>query len=67
MHWTARQLFPLADATGVAALWQATLGPIGGDRRLEITGVDLVVLEGDLVQRNEVYFDRAALVPLLAA
>ena len=67
MHWTARQLFPLADTTGVAALWQATLGPVGSDRTLEITGVDLVVLEGDLVKRNEVYFDRAALMPLLAA
>jgi ketosteroid isomerase-like protein len=67
MHWTARQLFPLAGTDGVAALWQATLRPVGSDRTLEVEGLDLVVLDGDLVQRNEVYFDRAALMPLLAA
>jgi hypothetical protein len=27
--------------------------------------MDLVLIEGDLVKRNEVYFDRAALAPLL--
>jgi ketosteroid isomerase-like protein len=67
MHWTARQLLPLAGTDGVAALWQATLRPVGTDRAIEIEGVDVVVLAGELVQRNEVYFDRAALLPLLAA
>ena len=67
MHWTPRQIFPLAETAGVAALWEATLRPVGSDHTLEIEGLDLVVLEGSLVKRNEVYFDRAALMPLLAA
>ena len=67
MHWTPRQIFPLAGADGVTALWQATLRPVGSDQTIEIEGVDLVVIEGGLVKRNEVYFDRAALMPLLAA
>jgi hypothetical protein len=29
--------------------------------------MDLVLLEGDRIRHNEVWFDRAALVPLLAA
>jgi ketosteroid isomerase-like protein len=67
MHWTPRQIFPLAGTDGVMALWRATLTPVGGDTGVEVEGVDLVVLEGELLKRNEVYFDRAALVPLLAA
>jgi ketosteroid isomerase-like protein len=67
MHWTPRQVFPLAGSDGVAALWRATLTPVGGDTTVEVEGVDLVVLEGGLVKRNEVYFDRGMLIPLLAA
>lgn len=29
-------------------------------------GMDLVVIDGDRIKRNEVYFDRAVLAPLLA-
>jgi hypothetical protein len=67
MHWTPRQIFPLAGTAGVAALWQATLRPVDSDTTLEVEGIDLVVLEGGLLKRNEVYFDRAALLSLLAA
>ena len=33
---------------------------------IEADGMDLVVLRGDRLVRNEVYFDRAVLAPLLA-
>src|SRR5262245_5911922 len=62
MHWTPRRILPLAGADGVMALWQATLRPVGSDRAIEVEGADLVVIEGGLVKRNEVYFDRAALM-----
>ena len=38
---------------------------IDGDRAVEVDGMDLVVMEGDLVKRNEVYFDRAVIASLM--
>ena len=66
MHWSAREVFPLAGPNGAAFLWRASLTPLGGDTSVEVEGMDLAVLEGELLRRNEVYFDRAALAPLLA-
>ncbi len=65
MHWALRELFPLADADGAAALWHASFSKPGGGQTAEADGMDLVLLDGDLVKRNEVYFDRAVLAPLL--
>ena len=67
MHWTPREVFPLAGTDGAAALWTATLTPVGGDTTVEVTGMDLVVLAGERLKRNEVHVDRAALAPLLTA
>jgi ketosteroid isomerase-like protein len=67
MHWSAREIFPLAETGGTAVLWRATLAPVGGDSTVELEGMDLAILEGERLKRNEVYFDRAALLPLLAA
>lgn len=66
--WRAGELFPLADQHGVTIRWTGTLAPVGSDRSIEIAGIDLVLLEGDLIRRNEVYFDRALLAsaPVLA-
>lgn len=62
MTWHLRELFPL-DGDGAAVLWRAGLRPAGaeGTPPVEIDGMDLVILEGDLIRRNEVYFDRALL------
>lgn len=43
------------------------LTPLGGDVTVEVEGMDLAVLEGELLKRNEVYFDRATLLPLMAS
>src|SRR5262245_18820956 len=66
MHWSAREIFPLAASNGTAVLWRATLTPVGSDTTVEVEGMDLAMLEGERLKRNEVYFDRAALLPLLA-
>jgi ketosteroid isomerase-like protein len=66
MHWSARETFAL-EGGGVAVLWHATLKPRGTDARVDLEGMDLVLLEGDRIKRNEIYFDRARLAPLLAA
>jgi hypothetical protein len=65
MHWALRELFPLANADGAAALWHASFRRPSGERTVEADGMDLVLLDGDRVKRNEVYFDRAVLAPLV--
>jgi hypothetical protein len=68
MHWTIKEIFPLAEpAAGCAVLWHASFTRPGGEGAVEVDGMDLVVLAGVKVKRNEVYFDRAALAPLVRA
>jgi len=66
MTWARREVFELASTPGVALLWHATFRRPGGAEMIEADGMDLVVLRGDQLVRNEVYFDRAVLAPLLA-
>lgn len=67
MHWELREdPLPHGSGDGVTALWRASFRLRDGDRTVETEGMDLVVLEGDRIRRNEVWFDRAALAPLLA-
>lgn len=61
MHWTLKEFYPFGDKRGGAFLWHATLTPAAGGPTAEIDGMDFVQLEGDLLKRNEVYFDRMAL------
>jgi ketosteroid isomerase-like protein len=62
MHWSLREFFPFEDGRGGAFLWRARLTPASGGRTVEVDGMDLVLLEGRKLLRNEVYFDRAALL-----
>lgn len=66
MHWQAREVFPLADGSGAAVLWTADLTQRSSGQSVRVDGMDLAVLRGDRLARNEVYFDRVALAPLLA-
>ena len=61
MTWAAREVFDLTGQDGVALLWRATFRRPGQDGVIEIDGMDLALLRGDRVARNEVYFDRTAL------
>jgi len=62
MHWSLREFFPFADGSDGAFLWDAKLTPAAGGKTAEISGMDLVLLRGERLVRNEVYFDRMALV-----
>lgn len=66
MTWARREAFELKGREGMAFLWHATFRRPGGTLVVEADGMDLALLEGDLLARNEVYFDRAALAPLVA-
>jgi uncharacterized protein (TIGR02246 family) len=61
MTWTLKEFHSFGREDGGAFLWRATLTPAEGGRTVEIDGMDLVLLEGDRLRRNEVYFDRMAL------
>jgi ketosteroid isomerase-like protein len=67
MHWAPREVFVLEGGAGTAFLWRATLTPVGGNTGVEVEGMDLAIVEGERLKRNEVYFDRTALAPLLGA
>ncbi len=56
--WTADDVFPIDG--GFTLRWKAAI-PVGKTVVRE-TGMDLVLVENGLVTRNEVYFDRAALL-----
>jgi ketosteroid isomerase-like protein len=64
MTWAERELFELTRG-GAAFLWRATFRRPGGAEVVEANGMDLVILRGDLLERNEVYFDRAVLASLV--
>jgi ketosteroid isomerase-like protein len=61
MSWARREVYELQGVEGVAFLWRATFRRPGGSEVLEADGMDLAVLRGDRLARNEVYFDRTVL------
>ena len=61
MHWSLREFFLFNDKNGGAFLWHAELTPAAGGKTTEVNGMDLVVVRGARMCRNEVYFDRMAL------
>jgi ketosteroid isomerase-like protein len=66
MHWTVKETLSLDDADGVVGLWRASFRLPGREETVETDGMDLVLIVGDRVKRNEVYFDRAVLAGLLS-
>jgi len=65
MTWAHRESFSFAAETGRAVLWRATFQKPEGGPIVEADGMDLVILDGELIARNEVYFDRAVLAPFV--
>lgn len=65
MHWSLREAFLLDGRNGCAVLWHARFQLPDGGTTVEADGMDLVIMSGDRVARNEVYFDRAVLAPLM--
>jgi hypothetical protein len=56
--WKPIEVFPVS--TGAIVKWECTI-PVGPEVIHE-TGLDIVELDGHLITRNEVYFDRTRLV-----
>ena len=56
--WQAIEVIPTAN--GCTLKWKATI-PAGG-QTIEEFGLDIVEIDDGLITRNEVYFDRLALI-----
>ena len=67
MTWAFKDGFLFKGGDGCAVLWHATIRKHDGEKVLEFDGMDLVLMRDDKVARNEVYFDRTALIELLQA
>jgi len=65
MNWRLKEAHLFGTGDGCAVLWEATLKRSGGEKEAIINGMDLIVVEGELISRNEVYFDRSLLAPLM--
>ena len=65
MEWSIKESFLFEDGEGCSALWRVRFRLPGGEETVEAHGMDLIVMEGDRIKRNEVYFDRAVLAPLM--
>jgi uncharacterized protein (TIGR02246 family) len=65
MTWARREVFALGGDDGVAFLWRATFRRAEGSEVVEADGMDLALLRGERLSRNEVYFDRSVLAPLV--
>jgi ketosteroid isomerase-like protein len=66
MHWSTRSVHLLKDMNGATVRWHATFKRSGEKEIVEVDGMDLVIYEGDRIKRNEVYFDRTLLMPLMS-
>ena len=65
MHWSSREIHRLERIDGGAFMWHATFQKAGDDRVVEADGMDLAIIRGDRLERNEVYFDRSVLASLM--
>ncbi len=65
MTWRLKEAHLFGSGDGCAVLWEATLRRTGAEREAIINGMDLVIVRGKLISRNEVYFDRVLLAPLM--
>jgi ketosteroid isomerase-like protein len=65
MTWELKEAYLFEDRNGCAFMWHASLRRVEGGQAVEVDGMDLVIVEGDLVKRNEVYFDRMAIAALM--
>jgi SnoaL-like domain len=65
LHLVADDMFALdaSDGTdGLMVCWTGTFAPLLGGPAAEVRGIDLILIEGDLIVRNDVRFDRFPLI-----
>lgn len=61
MSWSLREAHLLHGGEGCTVLWHATFRRAAGGPTVEADGMDLVLVRGDRIQRNDVLFDRSVL------
>lgn len=64
VFWSLREAYPLSGRDGVVALWRASFRRKDAAEAVDVDGMELLLFQGDLVARNEIHFDRAALTSL---
>lgn len=62
MTWSLREAYPLEGQEGVAILWSASFRRADSEPTTHSDGMDLVLLRGGRIERNDVYFDRLSLM-----
>jgi hypothetical protein len=53
MHWAVRELSPSDEIDGAAVLWHAKLKRAGKDKTVEVDGMDLVLVEEEIILHSE--------------
>lgn len=66
MHYSLKECFPLNEKDGVTVIWDASFKRKGHPKTLVVQGMDIILFDGDLIARNEVFFDRMVLMPIAA-
>jgi DNA-binding SARP family transcriptional activator/ketosteroid isomerase-like protein len=62
MTWASRGQFQFDGTDGAVFLWRATFRKVDEVKNVEVEGADLLVLRGDLIARNDVYYDLGQLI-----
>lgn len=66
MRWALREAHLFESQSGCAVLWHATFRRPSGTETIGVDGMDFVEVKGDRIARNEVWFDRAQIAPLMS-
>lgn len=61
MTWSLRDAHLFDDRQGCSVLWRATFRSAAGGPTVEADGMDRVLMRGELICHNDVYFDRSVL------
>lgn len=67
MTWSTCEVFPFEGCDGAAVTWNATFRLRTGPDRVHIHGIDIIVLRDGKMARDEIFFDRSLLAPLVTA
>jgi uncharacterized protein (TIGR02246 family) len=57
MRWEIREIFPHASGDGATILSEGSYKKPGDEKTYRFQKVEIAILEGDLIARNEIFFD----------
>lgn len=64
-RWTIYEHYRLEGQNGIVVFWDMEVWRPGSTERLMTKGMDLVMVRGEQIARDTVYYDRMQLKPLL--